>query len=331
MKSTFKLTALAVSIIFCQHSMAETLVIATDSGAKGSEAGDAIEEWAKKIEGYTNGEVDLNIFYQNELGGQQEVFDLLMLGEIDLMLNWPMTSYDERISLIYTPYMFSTWSQALQAYDEDGWLNNALGNIYTDLGLTFLGAWPEGFNGIATKGGHAVTVEEAGAFTVRVPPVFPFTETVSALGYGTASIDWGELYSAIQMGVVDGDAANVIFYDYAYFGDLLTDYVHARQQFLTGILTANEASLKRLSPDHREAVERAAKEVMQTQFDAAKSADEGYVEKWKELGHNYVSLSDNELASLSSVVRDEIWPRMEAVLGDELMSLVKENTFSSDK
>src|SRR5690554_1550298 len=97
------------SFMLCQSAMAETLRIATDSGAKGSDAGNAIEEWAKKIEEKTNGEIELDIFYQNELGGQQEVFDLLMMGEVDLMLNWPMTTYDSRVALIYTPYMFSSW------------------------------------------------------------------------------------------------------------------------------------------------------------------------------------------------------------------------------
>lgn len=41
----------------------------------------------------------MDVFYQNELCGHQEVFDLLMAGDVDLMLNWPMTTYDSRVSL----------------------------------------------------------------------------------------------------------------------------------------------------------------------------------------------------------------------------------------
>lgn len=311
-----------------QLAMAETLKIATDSGARGSDAGNSIEEWARQIETATNGEIELEIFYQNELGGQQEVFDLLMLGEVDLMLNWPMTSYDQRIALIYTPYMFSKWDEALNAYAHDGWLNNMLNDFYADLGLKFLGVWPEGFNGIATKNGHATTIEEASSLKVRVPPVFPFTETVSALGYQTATIDWGELYSAIQTGVVDGDAANVIFYDYTYFGDLLTDYVHTRQQFLTGILTANSESLRKLSDNQRKIIEDAAISVMNNQFEAAQAADQAYIEDWKELGHTYIYLEDESFMNHAAVVREKIWPQIEKVVGKETMSLVKNHSFA---
>lgn len=326
-KSRFGTVVLALMLgVGTPALSATTLKIATDSGAKGSEAGDAIDAWAARIEAATGGEVKLQIFYQNELGGQQEVFDLLMAGDVDLMLNWPMTSYDQRIALLYTPYMFSDWDAALAAYGEEGWLTGALDGIYADQGLKFYGAWPEGFNGIGTKGGHARTIEEARRFKVRVPPVSPFTETVAALGYQTATIDWGELYSSIQTGVVDGDAANVIFYDYTYFGDILTDWTHTRQQFITGVLSANLDSLAKLTPAQQEAVAEAAQSVMRDRFAAAKAADDANIEGWKGLGHTYVSLSDDEIAALATKVRETVWPVMERLIGADLMTQVRANT-----
>ena len=77
-----------------------TLKMATDSGAKGSAAGNALDNWAAMIEEGTNGDVEVKVFYQNELGGQQEVFDLLVANDVQVMLNWPITSYDERIAVL---------------------------------------------------------------------------------------------------------------------------------------------------------------------------------------------------------------------------------------
>lgn len=302
-----------------------TLKIATDSGAKGSDTGNAIEAWAKKIEEATQGEVKFEIFYQNELGGQQEVFDLLMAGDVDLMLNWPMTSYDQRISILYTPYMFTNWEDGLKAYGQGGWLNEALVKIYDEQGLSFMGAWPEGFNGIGTKGGHATTPEEAAKFKVRVPPVFPFTETVQALGYQTAAIDWGELYSAIQTGIVAGDAANVVFYDLTYFPDLLTDWTYTRTQLVTGALTVNNESLAKLTPEQQDAVRKAAAEVMEERFAAAEAANKADAEKWKALGLTFIEPSEADMKAMVATVREKVWPQMESVIGAELMGLIREN------
>jgi len=326
---TLKLLGLALagslSLLSVPAMSATVLKIATDSGAKGSDTGNTIEAWARKIEERTNGDVSFQIFYQNELGGQQEVFDLLMAGDVDMMLNWPMTSYDKRVSLLYTPYMFTNWEDGLKAYAPGGWLSNALTEIYSDLGLTFMGAWPEGFNGVGTKGGHATTIDEAAAFKVRVPPVFPFAETVQALGYQTAAIDWGELYSAIQTGIVAGDAANIIFYDLTYFGDLLTDWTSTRAQLITGALTVNDESLEKLTPEQQQIVRDAAREVMEDRFAAAEAANRADVAKWQALGHAYVEPSEEQMALMVSTVREKVWPLMEPVLGADLMALVREN------
>ena len=66
--------------------------MATDSGAKGSPAGNALLRWAELIETGTNGELDVKVFYQSELGGPQNVFDLYIANDINITLNWPMTS-----------------------------------------------------------------------------------------------------------------------------------------------------------------------------------------------------------------------------------------------
>lgn len=316
---------LTLSTAMLSQADATTLKLATDSGTKGSVPGDAIDAWAEKIRTRSNGEIEVEVFYQNELGGQQEMFDLLMAGDVDLMLNWPLTSYEPKVSLLYTPYMFTEWEEALAAFAPEGWLYGAMNDIYKDQGLTFLGAWPEGFNGIGTKGGAATTIAEAQKFKVRVPPVSPFNETVAALGYQTATVDWGELYSAIQTGVVDGDAANVMFYDLTYFGDVLTDWTHTRQQFITAILTANSDSFAELSDEHQVIVATAAREVMEAQFAAARATDEANIEAWKAKGHNYIVPAEADLAAMKAAVREKVWPVMDELIGQDLMALVRAN------
>lgn len=315
------LLALAASGASAQVNMR----IATDSGAQGSPSGNAIDKWAQLIEEGTNGEIKMRVFYQNQLGGQQEVFDQHIAGDVQLMLNWPMTTYDKRISVIYTPYMFTTWEGALNAYKPGGWLNTELDSIYADNGIKFFGAWPEGFNGVATKGKHALTVDEAKSIKVRVPPVFPFVETIQALGYQTAIIDWGEVFTSIQTGVVDGDAANVIFYDYEYFRDTLDYYVRTKQQFITGVLSMNLEAWNKLTPSQQTVVQEAATQVMEDQFKQAQQADQEIVEKWTGLGKNYIEPEASTLAELGKNVREKVWPLIEKDVGTEIMNSIKAN------
>lgn len=321
-------TALSAAIFLLGASMnadAATLRLATDSGTKGSPAGDALDRWGQLIEEKSEGEIKVNVFYQNELGGQQEVFDLLVSGDVHMMLNWPMTSYDRRIGVIYTPYMTLSWEEAFDAYSPGGWVNELLGDIYADIGLKFFGPWPEGFNGVASRGKYALTMEEAGDLAVRTMTVFPAPQTMQALGYQTAAIDWGEVYTALQTGVVDGEAGNVIYWPYEYFRDILDYYVHTKHFFMTGILTMNMDAFESLSEPHQQVVTEAAEAIMNQQFVAAQEQDEYYIAKAQENGMQYFELSEEQLREFAQRAREQVWPLMEREIGQEIMDVIRTN------
>ena len=75
-----------------------TLKFATDSGDRESPSGIALTEWANAVKAGSNGEIDVKIFYQNELGGQLEVFDLFVAGEVDAM-NFILTTLSRDCSV----------------------------------------------------------------------------------------------------------------------------------------------------------------------------------------------------------------------------------------
>ncbi len=321
------LTASAIALgLLAVPALAEIeLKIATDSGDRESPSGQAIANWAKAIEDGSGGEIKVRVFYQNELGGQLEVFDLFVAGEIDLMLSWPSTSYDKRIGILNTPYMVTSWEDAFEAYKPGGWVNGALNVVFNDIGLKYFGAWPEGFSGVATRGAYATDIAGAQNIKVRTPPLFPFPQILESMGYQTAAIDWGEVYTSIQTGVVDGDAGNVIYWDYEYFRDVLDYYVRTKHTFVTGNLLANLESYNALSPEFQKLIEDAAVVEMAKQFEDARETDQKYVDLAIADGMEYFELTDEQIAPIASKVRAEVWAQMEPDVGKEIMDLIRAN------
>lgn len=316
----------AIALALGAPAMAETkLKLATDSGAKGSPSGDALDRWAALIEEGTGGEVKVDVFYQNELGSQAEVLDLLVAGDLDLMINWPVTSYDERLGVLFTPYMVTSWDEAFEAYKPGGWVNEILTDVWADLGVKFFGPWPEGFNGIASRGKYAMTPEDASSLKIRVPAMFPMAESVQALGYQTATIDWSEVFTAIQTGVVDGDGANIIYWDYEYFRDVLDYYNQVKMQFITGVMTMNQGSWEGLDEDQQKAVASAANTVMNEAFEQAQDRDQYYIQQAKDAGMTYIEPSDEELKGMAKTVREKVWPLMEGRVGKDIMDKIRAN------
>lgn len=318
-------SALALGLMALPALAEIELKIATDSGDRDSPSGQAIANWAKAIEEGSNGEIKTRVFYQNELGGQLEVFDLFVAGEVDLMLSWPSTSYDKRIGILNTPYMVTSWDEAFEAYKPGGWVNGALNVVFNDIGLKYFGAWPEGFSGVATRGAYATDLAGAANIKVRTPPLFPFPQILESMGYQTAAIDWGEVYTSIQTGVVDGDAGNVIYWDYEYFRDVLDYYVRTKHTFVTGNLLANLESYNELSPEHQKLIEDAAVAEMSKQFTDAQATDQKYVDLAVAGGMEYFELTDEQIAPIAAKVRAEVWTQMEPDVGKEIMDLIRAN------
>lgn len=299
--------------------------IATEAGDRESPNGQAVKRIADLVDKQSDGRITMNVFYQDEIGGPQELFDQLVRGNIDLFLGWPQTSYDERLGVLQLPYMTLGWNDALDAYGKDGWVSDVVGPILSDIGLEYLGPFPEGFGGIATAETYATNYEGAQGIKLRSQPIFPLPQTIQAMGFQAVPIDWSEVYTSIQTGVVDGDSSNVIFWDYTYFNDLLDYFVHSKHNFSFYTFLMNQDSWKALDDEDRGIISGAVEVVVNEQFQNARAEDEKWIQKAQEDGMNYIVPSDEDMAAWVERVRETVWVEAEESLGEEVMTAVREN------
>ncbi|WMC11663.1 TRAP transporter substrate-binding protein DctP [Oceanimonas pelagia] len=299
--------------------------LALESGDRDSAQGKSMQMWADLIKEKSDGRMKVGIFYQGELGGQQELFDQLVKGNIDMMVTWPQTSYDERLAVNYIPYLTLGWEDALKAYGENGWLKDILGGVYKDIGLKYFGPYPEGFGGVATKGRYATNFEDAQGIKVRSTPVFPLPQTVKALGFQAVPIDWAEVYTSIQTGVVDGDSGNVIYWDYEYFRDQLDYFVHTKHNFSSYAILMNDETWQELDQEDQTIIADAAQAVIEKQFKDARAEDEKWIKAAQDAGMEYIVPSTEEMQAWVERVRAEVWPQIEPAVGKELMDKLQEN------
>lgn len=320
--STFLVTALAAPLA-AQDSL--SLVLTSEAGDRESVLGQSMQEWARLIEEKSDGRIEVEVFYQGELGGQQELFDQLVRGNVHMMITWPQTSYDERIGVNYIPYLVLGWDDAITSFGPEGWVRDVIEPVYEEIGLKYFGPFPEGFGGIATKGRYATSFEEAQGIKLRSQPIFPLPQTIQAMGFQAVPIDWAEVYTSIQTGVVDGDSSNVIYWDYEYFRDQLDYFVQSSHNFSSYSLLMNGDTWEAMSEADREIIASSAQEVIDAQFAAARTEDEKWIAAAQEAGMEYIVPSPEEKAAWVEKVRAEVWPQVEEALGSEIMDTVRAN------
>lgn len=298
-------------------------ILATEAGTKGTPAADSVDMLARLIEEATDGRIEVDVFYQGELGGPQEMFDQLLKSNIDIELSWPITSYDPRMATLNVPYTVFTWEDALEAYSAGGWLNQVVDPVFGGLNLKFFGSYPEGFNGIATKGAYATNPEQAGKIKLRSQPILPYPQSVEAMGYQAVVIDWSEVYTSIQTGIVDGDSGNVIFWDQEYFGDLIDYYVWTKHIFQTGTLLMAMDDWNSLDAEDQQILTDAADQMLAKHFGDAEGLDLKYRQQAIDKGIEFIELTPAEFALHVQLVRDAVWPLMDEKIGTFVMNQIR--------
>lgn len=300
------------------------------SGDKDSPQGVSSLAFAERVLAKSKGRIAINVFFQNELGGQNELFDQLLKGNVHFMLEAPMTSYDQRLAVGFVPYLVLSWEDAISAFGRDGWLKRLMSPLFAENGLKFFGPYPEGFGGIATRGRYATNFDAARGIKVRSQTIFPNPQTVQAMGFEVVPIDWSEVYTSIQTGVVDGDSGNVIYWDYEYFRDILDYYVHSRQSFAFSVLMMNLAVWERLDESDQQIVEEAAQWVIDRQFADARAEDEYWIRIAQENGMQYIVPTDEEMARWVQRVRGQVWPLVAEAYGEDIMAVIRAHASSPE-
>ena len=160
---------------------------------------------AKKIKDATNGEVDVQVFPNSQLGNDTHMLSNLRSGAIQMM------AIGDNILATLVPsaaidnigFAFKSPEMAWKALD------GKVGELVrADIQKTGLHAmtriWDEGFREITSSTKQVKTPDDLHGFKMRVPPSPISLSLFQALGASPVTINAAELYTALQTHVVDG-------------------------------------------------------------------------------------------------------------------------------
>ena len=233
------------------------------------------DRFQKNLQASVGKKVAVAYFPNNQLGKESDVVQQARLGAVDMMISgtsiWA-TALPE-MGVLDMGYLFNGNDHVGKALD--GAAGTALSKMLLDkAGVINLGyAFSLGARNVYTKAPLKSAAELHGV-KVRVLPVPNFVATLKNMGAVATPIPFGEIYTALQTGVVDGveqDAPTVLtgkFYEVAKHC-LLTEHI-----FNPVMPVINKRSFDRLPPDVQKTVLDAAREATQYQRSLAATTEQ---------------------------------------------------------
>jgi len=157
----------------------------------------------------SGGLVKIDIHPNGQLGEERELIEMLQIGSIAMtkVSASPLESFVPEMTVFSIPYVFRDQEHLWKVLD--GEIGRGLleaGERYYLRGLCYYDAGPRSFY---TRGGPVREPGDLAGRKIRVQKSITSTRMVQVLGGSATPIDWGELYSALQQGVVDGAENNL--------------------------------------------------------------------------------------------------------------------------
>lgn len=212
-----------------------------------------------RVKELSNGRVTVNHFENDQLGVEIDRIEQTQLGTIQITyVSEASASINPKMNILPLPFLFR--DQAHYDAVVDGPLGAKIVEDFPKFGLRPLSFFENGYRVITNSKRPINSLDDVKGLKIRVSqsevPIALFT----ALGANTVAMSFGELYSALQTGTVDGqeNAYNTITTSKLYeVQKYFADTNHMMGSFC---IVANEAWWQSLPDDIKEAVQTAAAE-----------------------------------------------------------------------
>lgn len=249
----------------------------------------AADQFAAEVEEATNGEVKVEVYPDGTLGDDKELLEGLKIGTADIWMGGAgvISGVSDTAKIFTVPFMFEDQEHFDKVY------NGEVGQEISDKILEesqykVLSYWPRGARWLTTKE-EVKTPADLEGMKIRVPDSPVFVKSFETLGASPTPMEFGEVFTSLQQGVIDGQENPLSLIANAKLNEVV-DYLgkteHVREPISVVI---SGTAFDKLSAEHQEALINAANGNAKTfAAEEVQKGDEQYLKQLTDAGMTLV-------------------------------------------
>lgn len=164
----------------------------------------ASTKFADLIKEKTDGKIELQLFPSGQLGNERDMIEGMQIGTLDagLITNAPISGFVSSFMVLDLPFIFSDADNAHKTLD--GPAGRALLDKLDTIGIKGLAFAEGGFRHMINNVRPIMEVEDVKGIKFRVMKNPVYIGLFKYLGSNAIPMPWGEVFTAVQQGVIDG-------------------------------------------------------------------------------------------------------------------------------
>jgi tripartite ATP-independent transporter DctP family solute receptor len=283
----------------------------------------SVEYFRDILDHRTDGRLTVEIFPDSQVGDDNQMMSALQSGTLEMTYpsTSPAASIVPELGLFDLPFLFPT----PEAADEvlDGETGQGMLDAFDGTGIKALAFAENGYRQLTNSNGPVSAPEDVDGLAIRVMENPIQVDIWKALGANPTSMAFGEVFSALEQGVVDGQENpwNTILTSKFYeVQDFASETRHVYTPF---IIMIGEKFFDGLSPEDQEIVQEAATAAAGYERTLSREFNDYAKQQLIDRGMEITDLTDEQVKAFQEATQP-VYDKWAPKLGADLVARVQE-------
>ncbi|MGL5734729.1 MAG: TRAP transporter substrate-binding protein [Beijerinckiaceae bacterium] len=257
-KAALAATALASSISLA--SAQSVTLRSADTHPDGYPTVEAVKFMGQLIEQRTQGRIKIQMFPSSTLGQEKDTIEQTRFGVIDMnRINMaPLNNLVPETNVPGLPFVFRSVAHMRKVMD--GPIGEDILKAFEPHGMVGLAFYDSGARSFYNSKRPVTKLEDLKGLKIRVQQSDMFIALVNALGANATPMPFGEVYSGLQTGLIDGAENNWPSYESTRHFEVAKHYSLTEHSMTPEVLVMSKRSWDKLAAADQQVIRAAAKE-----------------------------------------------------------------------
>ncbi len=278
-------------------------------------------DFKKRVEQYTNGQIQVQTFCCFKMGSEEEMVKKLQLGSLDaaIVAQNNVGPFFRLYDVFTLPYILRDYEHAVKVLE--GPVGKELSErSVKQAGIHIFSSTSIAFRNLYNTKRPINSIKDVAGLRWRVPPNPVAIATYKAFGADPTPLPWGETLTATQTGIVDGGDLEPTGFLLNKFAEVAKNMAVTEHFTLIAPLLVSDKFMKKLTPEQQAAVRRAAIESAKVGQEAELKLEKSIYGTLEGMGVKFTHPDKGPFMQAATTVVDDVARQR----GPEFAELVKQ-------
>lgn len=283
---------------------AQTVLRSADIHPDGYPTVEAVIYMGQLVKERTGGRLDIKVFNNASLGSEKDTIEQTRFGVIDMnrVNTAPFNNLVPQTQVLGLPFLFRSVDHMHKVVD--GPIGDEILAAFEPHGLVGLAFYDSGARNFYTTRKPIKSAADLKGMKIRVQQSDLWIAMMKAFGANATPMPFGEVYSSLETGVVDGAENNWPSYESSRHFEVAKNYTLTEHSLAPEALVISKISWDKLSPEDQKIVRQAAKDSVVRMRELWAAREKASEDKVRAAGVNVITVDKEPFIAAMKPVYD---------------------------